>query len=597
MKRKLFRSYLEEEIKYHEVDSKVLKRLLAYLYPYKWLILPALLFLLVSKAIEAFVPIIIGKQTQAILSAENNSTMTSSVLSSVVSILLLLIGLLFFGYILDALNVFIRSWVGQKALVKLRMDLFNHIQHMPVSFFDHHSVGRLISRTISDVEQISQMFTESIVPIIGTLFLFVGIFAGVLYVNWRIGVLILCFGPLVWILTSRFRRYQKRCYEMIRAIVSSMNHFVQEHLMGHNIIRTFGLERKERGIFEEINEDNRIVNLENMNNFAFFIAAIEFIQNMMLICIFVILVLFAPPSGFQAGSFFTFSLYALMFFRPLGDLAERYNVLQSAVAAAERVFDVLDRNVERDNSKGTLDSVEEISFENVWFAYEDENWILKGVSFRLEKNQSVALVGVTGEGKTTILSLLMRFYEIQKGSIKINGKNIQDYSLESLRRLFSLVPQDPVIFSGTLSENITLFNPEITADRQMEAVDFVNMSDFIQKFPGGLAFHLKERGRNLSVGEMQLVSLIRAVAQQRTMLLLDEATANIDSQTERLIQSALNKVLEHKTAIVIAHRLSTIHHVDKIIVLHQGVVKEAGSHQELMQLNGIYEKLYRLQFQ
>lgn len=591
--------YKKEKVEYHEVDLTVLKRLLKYLHSYKWYIGTALFFLLISKGIEALVPILIGHEAQNILDAKSVQGNAESVLSTAVYGLLFVIGLLFIGYLFEATNVFLRTWVGQKGLLKLRVDLFDHIQHMPLSFYDRTSVGRLISRTIHDVEQISQMFTESLVPILGSVMLFIGMFVGVVYVNWHVAVLVILFLPLIWYLTSSFRYYQRRCYEIIRAIVSAMNHFVQEHLMGHAIIRTFGLEESERRKFEEINEDNRTANLENMNNFAFFIAAIEFLQNSMLILIFVVLVLLAPTStGFQAGTYFTFSLYAAMFFRPLSDLAERYNVLQSALASAERVFDVLDRPKEKDDeAKLILDDIQEISFEDVWFAYEDENWILRGVSFKLKKNESVALVGVTGEGKSTILSLLMRFYEIQKGAIKINHQDIRDYSLESLRKQFSLVPQDPVIFSGTIADNISLFNPEITIDRQMKAVSFVNMQNFIQVFPSGLNYKLRERGRNLSVGEMQLISLIRAVAQERTALLLDEATANIDSHTERLIQSALHKVLEHKTAIVIAHRLSTIHDVDKILVLHQGVVKETGTHQELLKLNGIYEKLYRLQFQ
>lgn len=591
--------YLRERIPTNVMDRMLIKRLLTYLRPYRWWLGLAILFLIFSKGVEAYVPIYIGHVTQYILNSINlNDLEKESRLHTVFQGCGTIIGLLVLSYLLDATNVIIKTRIGQRAILELRTQVYEHILRLPLSYYDHYSVGRLMTRTIHDVDQIDQMFSDSVVPILGNLILFLSIGVGIIFVDWKIGLIVALIMPIVWWLTHQFRYHQRRCYERVRSIVSAMNAFVEEHLMGAMTIRNFGLQNKEKARFDQINEDHCSAYLETIHNFASFIASIDFMQNLSLILAFVVLTSFAPPdTGFQAGTYFTFSLYALMFFRPLADLAERYNALQAAMAAAERVFTILDQKEEpKGGMTSTLEEVSCIVFEDVWFAYEKEHWVLKGLSFKIGKGESIAIVGVTGAGKTSIMNLLLRLYEFQKGSIKINGKDIREYSEDDLRKQFSIVLQDPVIFSGTIAENISLYNPNISKEKIDSVINYVNMRAFVNRFPEGIDHHLSERGKTVSVGEMQLISLARAVAYERCVLILDEATANIDTGTERIIQDALKKILKEKTALVIAHRLSTIKDVTRILVIHEGVVAEMGSHQQLLEAKGIYEKLYRLQF-
>lgn len=585
--------YPKEKIYSTAMDLDLIKRLWGYLRPYRFWIFVSFTFLLVSKIIEATVPIVIGKVAQQILlTANEDSAAKENLLSVVIKVCVLMMGFLLFSYLSDVLNVIIKSFIGQKALLKLRLDVYTHIQHMPLSYYDKHSIGRLMTRTIHDIDQVNQMLTESVVPLIGNLFLFLAIIIGILFIDWRFAFVVVFLLPIVFLLTYSFSTHQRRCYERVRSIVSAMNTFVQEHLMGAFTIRNFGLEKKERGEFEKINEDHCNAYLETIKNFAFFISSIDFLQSSFLIIGFIFIAFsMSPGSEFNAGTFFTLSLYALMFFRPLADLAERYNVLQSAMAASERIFNLMDQPAEDSSEKLTLEDVETIEFRDIWFAYEKENWILRGFSFCIKKGESIALVGITGEGKTTVASLLLQFYIPQKGAILINGRNINEYSKMDLRRHFSLVLQDPVIFSGTIFDNISLYQTEITKEAAQKVMDTLG----VHGFP--LDTSLSERGKTLSLGEMQLISLVRAVANNRSVFILDEATANIDTNTEKMIQSILKKVLKDKTAVVIAHRLSTIKDVNRVLVLHKGKIVEEGSHSQLIQANGIYEKLYRLQFQ
>ena len=590
--------YSKENPQSKVVDIELIKKLYIYLRLYRYFLMISIFFLLISKVIEAFVPIFIGRLSQQMLDGISlGLTEKHILLNHIISGCWLILGLLVVSYLLDSLNVFLKSWVGQKSLFSLRQDVYQHILCQPLSYFDHHTVGRMMTRTIHDVDQINQMFTESVVPILGNIFLFICIFIGIAVVDWKIALFIFAVMPIVFYLTNRFRYYQRICYDKVRTIVSAMNTFFQEHLMGAATIRNFGLQMQSKTQFEAINKDHRDAYLESIHHFSFFIAGIDLLQNFSLILVFILLVLFNPiGSEFQAGTFFTFSLYGLMIFRPLADLAERYNVFQAALAAAGRIFDVMNRKIEDFSPKHELDKIHSIAFEDVWFAYEKENWVLKGLSFEVKQGESLAIVGVTGEGKTTIISLLLRFYDYQKGKITINGQDIRDYSLSDLRRQFSVVLQDPVIFSGTVSDNIGLYDPSITKEKIYSVADYLNFLPIIQRFPDGWDHFLGERGKSLSIGEMQLISIARAIAHYRSALILDEATANIDSVTEMMIQNALTKILKEKTAIVIAHRLSTIRDASRILVLHHGKAAETGTHQELLAAQGIYEKLYRLQF-
>lgn len=593
--------YLREDVKTKYLDTVLIKRLLEYLAPYWMWVCIAVGALLLSKSIEVWIPIQIGSLSQFILDHVQSyiDPENKPAFQEVLSKAFLILGWILLSYVLDVFNVLIKNWVGQKALFQLRTQVYHHIQHLPVSFFDRHPIGRLMTRTIHDVDQINQMFAEGVIPIMGSTFLFIGIIAAIFFLNWRLGLLMLTLLPMIWWFTHRFRYYQRRSFSTMRSILSAMNTFVQEHLMGVMIVRHFNLHRREQQAFEQINEDYFAVNVETVHHFSLFFAGIEFLQSLSLICVFVILFLFpSSDTGFQAGTYFAISLYGLMVFRPLFDLAERYNVLQSAMAAAERIFEILDTPLEPEGPQPGLpiEKIESIAFENVWFAYEGENWILKGISFTIHHGESIALVGLTGSGKTSVINLLLRFYEYQKGCIYLNGKDIRDYSVPRLRQLFSVILQDPVIFSGTVKDNIGLYDASLTNERIKLSADYVLLTPRIDHWPDHFETRLTERGGSLSVGEMQLLSLARAVAHGRSFLIFDEATANIDLQTEQLIQRALKKILTHQTAVVIAHRLSTIRDASRIIVLHQGQIKEIGTHQDLLAKQGLYEKLYRLQF-
>jgi len=591
--------YAKEQVKSNALDRELIWRLLGYLFPYRYLLVVAVAFLIISKVIEASVPIFIGRVSQQILDAYHLAeNQKETLLSSILQACTIIIFFLILSYILDSINVILKSWIGQNGLYKFRMQVYEHILRMPLSYFDQHTVGRLMTRTIHDIDQINQMFAECVIPILGNILLFIGIFVGIAIIDWQIAIFVLCLLPFVWWLTHRFKNSQRRCYDRVRTVVAAMNTYVQEHLMGASTIRNFGLQKQAKERFEKINEDHCNAYLESIHHFAFFMAGIDLLQNASLIFVFALIVIFSP-GGFEAGTYFTFSLYALMFFRPLGDLAERYNVLQSAMASAARIFHLLDTSSEnaKDLGKSSLEGVESIAFEDVWFAYAEENWVLRGVSFSIKKGESYALVGMTGEGKSTIMSLLLRFYEIQKGAIKINGQDIHSYPLDELRKHFSIVLQDPVIFSGTIAENISLFDPAIPHQEIDKVVDYLGMRHCIDRFAKKLDHQLHEQGRGLSTGEMQLVSMARAVVHRRSVLILDEATANIDMATEHVIQTALKKILETTTAFVIAHRLSTIKDVSRIFVLKEGKIIEEGAHDELLAQKGAYEKLYRLQFE
>ncbi len=590
------RSYDREKVSFKGVDFTIFRRLLGYLSDYRILIGLSVVLLVLAKTVEAVVPILIGKLAQEILGPVQ--LMSEKVFPmELVHWGIGLAALLALGYVFDAVNVLVKNWVGQRALLSLRSEIYDAIQRMPISFFDGQSVGRLMSRTIHDVEQINQLYSESIVPIMGNVLLLAGIMGAVTYLSWQVSLITLTVVPLLWWLTHQFRRNQRRCFELLRAIVSALNGFVQERLMGVSTIWVFGSHKRERVEFEEINSDYCTANLESIENLAVFIAGIEFLHNLVLVMIFATLMALAiNPGIFDAGLFFTFSLYALMVFRPISDLAERYNVLQSAVAAGERIFDILDREREPYGVGEELGDIHTISFEDVWFAYQADNWILHGLSFTVQKGESLAIVGTTGAGKTTVIGLLLRLYDIKKGSIKINGRDIKDYSLQSLRRQFSVVPQDPILFSGTLAENIAMDSPSVTQEMIDRAATYVNLQPVVEKSPMRMQQIISGGGSGLSAGEGQLITLARAVAHNGSVYILDEATANIDTASERKIQTAMNKILEEKTAVVIAHRLSTIQHAHRIMVMSQGKVAEEGTHEQLLRQRGIYEKLYRLQF-
>ncbi len=588
-----FRHYKEEEIDQTGIDNRTLRRLFSYFSPYKGWISLAIFLLLLAKGIEAAVPIVLGWFVDEALSISEETLRPFLLHNSY--LLLFLVA----GYGFETWTAYIKSFVGQKALLTLRNEVYLHIESLPIDFFSKNAVGRLISRSIHDVDKISQMFTESAVPMISNLILFIGIGCGIFIVDATLGSVLLLIVPIAWWILHTFRLSIQKIYAKIRAVLSAMNVFVQEYITGAHIIRYFGLRKREKRHFDEINHDYRLANSRTSHYYSMFFASLDSLQSFSLILVFFVLILMTPTTlSFPTSTFFTYSLYIFLFFRPLWDLAERYNILLSAQAAAERVFATLQEKPEAPDAPHAipLESMESIVFDNVWFAYESEQWILKGLNLSLNKGESTALVGMTGAGKSTVLKLLLRFYDHQKGNIFINGKNIHDYTRASIRAQCSVVSQDPWIFTDTLAANISLHHPNISQGKIEQVVDYVGLGSIVAKWPKRLETPLLAQGNALSLGEKQLVTLARALAHDRSLLLLDEATANIDTKTEHLIQETLQKILPHKTALVIAHRLSTIKDVDRIAVLQEGIVAEEGSHQQLLDKKGIYEKLYRYQF-
>lgn len=555
------------------------RRLLSYLAPYKFQVIAAIILIVMARGIDALVPLLTGRLAQEVL--QHNSTIEKLIKEG-----LFLFSLLWVGYGFDFLNTWLKSRIGSKALKKMRIEVYNHIEKLPLAEFDREPVGRLMTRVMSDVDQINQMLAESIVPIVGNLILFLMILGGMFYLDYRIGLLVLAILPPLLLLTDFFRRVQRRCYDIIRTEISRMNSFVQEHLAGVMVIRHFHLEDREYEKFDEINSELAKGYLETHENFSFYISGNDFLQSLALIGAYFLL---SGQVPFDAGTFFTFSLYVMMIFRPLGDLAERYNVLQAAFAAGDRIFEMLDRKIEKQEGV-EISEIESIEFRNVSFAYRENEWVLKDFNLLLDKGDTVGVVGKTGSGKSTLISLILRFYHVQKGEILINGIPINDISLPSLRKKFGLVLQDPVLFSGTLLENLTLYDPRISDKEAIKALEFVGLSK------DDLNRKILERGKSLSSGEMQLISLARVYCHRGKFLLLDEATANIDPITENKVQEALNNLLRERGALVIAHRLSTLKDVNRIFVMSKGRIVEHGTHEELMALNGMYHKLYQLQF-
>ncbi|MEX1013354.1 MAG: ABC transporter ATP-binding protein [Waddliaceae bacterium] len=572
-------------------DYHLIRWLSTYLKPFKLTIVMAVFLLLIAKVIEAFIPYYLGKMVNEVLGVIQGGGFVEIKKQAYLVFSLIIISTLF-----EITVVWLRNRVGQKSLFHLRRDVYRHIQQLNVGYFDRHSVGSLMTRTIHDVDQLNQMFSESVVPLLGSIILFTAVLFGSFLIDIRGAILLWILAIIVLSLTQYFRLHQRRLFEKIREIVSTMNSFIQEHLMGAATITSFGLQKQVKKQFEEVNQMHCDTYKKAIHYYAFFFASLDFFQGFFLIAMFALLIIESRVSGeFMAGTFFSFSLYALMLFRPLVDLADRYNLLQSAFAAGNRLQSILSEPIEEVEGE-ELRYIEEIVFDRVYFAYIGEDFVLKDFSLVVNNKESLAVVGLTGSGKTTILNLLLRFYDYNKGSIRINGKEITQYSKKSIRKQVSVIFQDPEIFSGTIQENLTLGDPDISHASLEKVMQELGGKALLRRFPDGIKTALNERGKSLSVGEKQLLALTRAFVHPSTLFFFDEATANIDTETEKIIEKILNALLKDRTSIVIAHRLSTIRNVDRIVVMEDGKVVEEGSHQELLALKGHFEKLYRLQF-
>jgi ATP-binding cassette, subfamily B, multidrug efflux pump len=619
-------AHQEEEVLGKAYDSRLMKRLLRYLAPYKWQTVVALIAILVKAGADVLGPYLTKVAVDKYLAhaqAANRHSFLDSWLSSrplvgIGQIAALYVSLLTISFGMEFLQTYYMQWVGQKAMFDLRSQIFGHLQRLHVAFFDRNPVGRLVTRVTTDVDAVNEMFTAGVVSIFEDVFVLAGIVVIMLKMKWWLALITFNVLPFIFWATTIFRRKVRESYRRIRVAIARINAYLQEHVSGIVVLQLFNREQRAYKSFEEVNALHMDAFKDAILAHAIYYPVVEILSALAIAEV----VWFGGGqvlhNTVSLGIVVAFIQYAQRFFRPIQDLSEKYNILQSAMASSERIFKLLDTPVEVANPPEPrhVEGHGRIEFLNVWFAYTrvqpkkhetnghpqgqptegEPEWVLRDVSFTIEPGETVAIVGHTGAGKTTIISLLLRFYDIQRGSIKIDGVDIRQMDIGELRRRYGVVLQDPFLFSGTIADNIRLGSKWVTRDMVEQAADDVNIGDFIRTLPAAFDEPVRERGSTLSTGQKQLISFARALAHQPRILILDEATSSVDTDTELRVREALTRMVEGRTSIIIAHRLSTVQRADKIIVMHKSQLREVGSHQELLSKRGIYWKLYQLQY-
>jgi len=613
------------EIERHEdesaksFDPRLTRRLFGYLRPYRGRAVLSVLLIILSSALEIVGPAIIAVAIDLFVKPLHGSHPVGvservghwlhahgwamDVMSGINLAAGLYLTALVVGFAVLYSQMVLMNLMGQYIMYDLRKQIFGHLQKLDVQYFDRNPVGRLMTRVTSDVDALNEMFTAGFVSIFGDVVVLAGIIAVLFWMNWRLALVLFSITPFIVLTSAWFRRGARTTYRQVRVRFAAINAFLQEHLSGMATVQLFNREEREAEKFDELNGRHRDANIDSVFYYSVFYPVIELIETIGI----ALIVWYGGGQVIQntlsVGALVAFFQYAQRFYEPISDLSEKYNILQAAMAASERIFKLLDTPVTIENDDGLdVTDIDSIELRGVWFAYnegkgeESPEWVLKNVSFRVERGERVALVGHTGAGKTTVTALLLRFYDIQRGEILINGIEIRRYKLAALRRLFAIVQQDFFLFSGDVTQNISLGDPKITEQSVREAAVRVQADRFISRLPEGYASEVRERGAGFSVGEKQLLSFARALAFDPPVLILDEATSSIDTETERLIQEATLALLAGRTSIVIAHRLSTIRSADTILVFHHGEIRERGTHEELMQLGGLYHKLYEIQY-
>ncbi|WP_084443427.1 ABC transporter ATP-binding protein [Hymenobacter roseosalivarius] len=510
----------------------------------------------------------------------------------------LLLVLLVAHTLVSYLQTYFGGWLGQYIVRDIRVDLYQHILNLRLKFFDRTPIGVLVTRNISDVETLSDVFSEGLAAMIGDILQLLFIMGFMFWIDWRLTLVSLSVIPPLIISTYVFKEKVKQSFQEVRTAVASLNSFVQEHLTGMNVVQIFNNEEREFRKFKAINQEHTRANVKSVLYYSIYFPVAEVLAAMGV----GLLVWYAAQGQIEGtiskGALIAFILYNALFFRPIRQIADRFNTLQLGLVSTERLLKLLDSK-ELIADTGTLAPTAvrgDVNFENVWFAYNDEEYVLRDISFEVKAGQTIAFVGATGAGKTSIINLLSRFYEINKGTIRVDGHDLREFDLKELRKHIGVVLQDVFLFAGTIADNITLGNTDITEAQIWEAADLVGARRFIERLPGGLHYPVMERGATLSVGQRQLISFVRAMVYQPRIIILDEATSSVDSETEELIQEAIDKLMEGRTSLVIAHRLSTIQKADRIIVLDRGEIKESGTHEELLRHGGFYQQLYQMQY-
>ena len=581
-------------------DLAVLRRVFGYAAPYKKKFYLSVILAILLAFITPVRPLLIQITV--------NKYIVESVAKMVVNITLIQVGLILLETAMRFLFSFTTAWLGQSVVKDMRIAVYKKILGLNLSQFDKTPIGTLTTRTINDIESINDIFAEGLVPIIADLLSIVCVLTYMFWIDWQLTLIALIPFPIIIIATYYFKESINLSFFKVRNAVASLNAFVQEHLTGMQVVQAFASEEREFEKFKKINRQHRNANIKAIFAYSVFFPVVEIVLALSI----GLVVWWTAKEALslqqsQQGTVISFILCLNLLFRPLRVLADKFNVLQMGVVASERVFKVLDNDdfIPDPIAIGSHSSAYKpshslqgkVELDKVWFAYTKENYVLKDISFTINPGETIAIVGHTGSGKTTIISLLNRLYHIQKGAIRIDDVNIENYDLDFLRKNIGVVLQDVFLFSGSVMENITLRNTEISKEKVIEAAKLIDMHDFIMRLPGGYDYNVMERGATLSMGQRQLLSFIRALLYNPSILILDEATSSVDTESEQLIQHAIDTLIKGRTAIVIAHRLSTIRKADKIIVLDKGEIKEMGSHEELLQYGGFYSKLHEMQFE
>lgn len=581
---------MTDKIKGNVLDIKLLKRMYRYIRPYQKLFYWSVLLTILLAVIAPVRPFLVQYTIDNYILYSNSN--------GLVIMSLLMLGILMFQTLIQYYHTVLTNYLGQSAILDIRKRIFEHLLSLRLKYFDHTPIGTLVTRTVSDLETIADVFAEGLIVIIGDILQLFVIIGFMLYIDWKLTLISLTTIPFLLIATYIFKEKTKKAFQDVRNEVAKLNTFLQEHISGMRIIQIFVREKEELSKFKEINKRHRNAHVRSVWYYSIFFPVVELMSATSV----GILVWYGSKEVIQdqisLGIIVSFIMYLNMLFRPIRELADKFNTLQMGMVSSERIFKVLDTK-EQTPDEGTIQSEHikgKIEFEHVWFAYNDENWVLKDISFTIEPGETLAIVGATGAGKSSIINLLNRFYEINKGSIKLDGIDIRKYQLSFLRSTIATVLQDVFLFSDTIANNVSLKIEVITREKIIDAAKEVGAHDFIMRLPLNYDYNVMERGATLSVGQAQLISFIRALVYNPAILVLDEATSSVDTETELLIQKAIHKLMQGRTSIVIAHRLSTIQYADKILVLEKGEIREIGNHQDLLKKGGLYKKLYDLQF-